>query len=100
MPKIHFEVPHPLSAADAKDRLQRFIEALQSKFEDKVSDLSQSWTDNSLNFGFNTFGIKIAGKIEALDQKIVVDGDLPLTAMMFKGKIESEMRQQLERLLK
>jgi hypothetical protein len=100
VPKIHFEIPHPLSAADAKEKLQRFVEALQSKFQDNVSELSQGWNGDSLGFGFKTFGIKIVGKIDVEDKRIIVDGDLPLTAMMFKGKIESEMRQQLERLLK
>jgi hypothetical protein len=93
-------MPHPLSAEDAKTKLQRFIESLQSKFQDNVSELEQTWNGDSLGFGFKTFGIKIAGKIDVAENHITVDGDLPLTAMMFKGKIESEMRQQLERLLK
>jgi putative polyhydroxyalkanoate system protein len=100
VPKIHFEIPHPLSAADAKEKLQRFVESLRARFQDNVSELEQSWNGDSLGFGFKTFGIKIAGTIEVADKLITVDGDLPLTAMMFKGKIESEMRQQLERLLK
>jgi hypothetical protein len=99
MPKIHFEIPHPLPAEEAKQRLQRFAEALQSKFQDNVNELDQSWNGNTLGFGFKTFGIKVAGQITVEDQRIVVDGELPVTAMMFKGKIESEMRQQLERLL-
>jgi Putative polyhydroxyalkanoic acid system protein (PHA_gran_rgn) len=73
---------------------------LQNKFQDNVSDLDQSWNGDSLGFGFKTFGIKVTGTIEVADHRITVDGELPLTAMMFKGKIESEMRQQLERLLK
>ena len=100
MPKIHLEISHPLSAADAKAKLQRFVESLEARFQDNVSDLAQSWNGDSLGFGFKTFGIKIAGKIDVADNHITVDGDLPLTAIMFKGKIESEMRQQLERLLK
>ena len=100
MPKINFEIPHPLSNEDAKDRLQRFVESLESKFQDNVSDLQQSWEGDQLDFGFKTFGIKIAGKIEVEEGRIAVDIDLPISAMMFKGKIESEIRKQLERLLK
>lgn len=100
MPKFNLEIPHQLSAAEAKERLQRFVEALQSKFQDNVSELEQCWNGDSLGFGFKTFGIKIGGKIDVADNRITVDGDLPLTAMMFKGKIESEIRQQLERLLR
>lgn len=100
MPKINFEIPHPLSNEDAKDRLQRFVESLESKFQDNVSDLQQSWEGDRLDFGFKTYGIKIAGNINVEDSRIAVDIDLPISAMMFKGKIESEIRKQLERLLK
>jgi len=100
VPKINFEIPHPLSNEDAKDRLQRFVESLESKFQDNVSDLQQSWEGDRLDFGFKTYGIKIAGNINVEDSRIAVDIDLPISAMMFKGKIESEIRKQLERLLK
>ena len=100
MPKLSLEIPHQLSADEAKDRLLRFTEALQSKFQDQVGDLEQSWEGNDLAFGFKTFGIKIQGKIGVQDDKLVLDGDLPFSAMMFKGKIESEIRQQLERMVR
>jgi len=100
VPKFHFEIPHTLSADDAKSRLERFIESLQAKFQDKVSDLDQGWNGNTLAFGFKTFGIKIAGTIEALDQKLDINGEIPFTAMMFKGKIESEVKEQLARLMR
>ncbi len=99
MPKINFDVPHTLTADDAKEKLQKFIDAIQSRFKDQVSDLEQSWEGNDLLFGFKTFGIKIGGKISAFEDKLSVDCDLPFAAMMFKGKIESEMREQLERLV-
>ena len=100
MPKLDLEIPHQLSADEAKARLTQFTEALQSKFQDQVSDLEQSWEGNDLIFGFKTFGIKIEGKISSLDNKLVLDGELPFAAMMFKGKIESEIREQLERLVR
>ena len=100
MPKFQLEVPHTFTAEEAKSRLERFIDSLQAQYGDKVSDLQQSWAGNTLNFGFKTFGIKIAGAIEALDQKLLVTGELPFSAMMFKGKIESEVKEKLGRLMK
>ena len=100
MPKINFDVLHSYSTDDAKEKLQKFVEAIQARFKDQVSDLQQSWDGNDLAFGFKTFGIKVAGKISVHDDKLSVDGDLPFSAMMFKGKIESEMRGQLERLMR
>jgi Putative polyhydroxyalkanoic acid system protein (PHA_gran_rgn) len=100
VPKFQMEIPHALSADEAKSRLERFIESLQSKFQDKVSDLQQAWNGNTLSFGFKTFGFKIAGAIDSLDKKLDVTGDIPFAAMMFKGKIEAEIREQLTRLLR
>ena len=100
MPKFNFEIPHQLSAADAKEKLQRFTETLEAKLGDSVKDLEQSWEGDTLSFGFKTYGIKIAGKLRVEANRVAFDGDLPITAMMFKGKIESEIRQQLERLLR
>jgi hypothetical protein len=100
VPKFHFEIPHTLSAGECKSRMERFIEALETKFQDKVHDLSQAWNGNTLNFGFKTFGIRVVGDMTAHDQRLEVNGDLPFAAMMFKGKIETEMRDQLGRFLK
>lgn len=95
MPKINMEIPHQLSAEESRSRLERFTESLP---KDQVSDLEQSWSGNTLTFGFKTFGIKIAGDLTAADEKLVAAIDLPFSAMMFKGKIETEMKKQLERL--
>lgn len=95
MPKINMEIPHQLSAEDTRSKLEKFTESLP---QDQVSDLEQSWEGDTLSFGFKTFGIKIAGDLTAADQKLLVNIDLPFSAMMFKGKIESEVKKQLERL--
>ena len=100
MPKFHLEVPHNVSAEEGKSRLERFIESLQAKFGDKVSDLSQAWNGNTLSFSFKSFGFKVAGAIDSLEKKLDVNGDLPFAAMMFKGKIETEIREQLSRLMR
>jgi len=95
VPKINLEIPHQLSAEEARSRLERFTETLP---QDQVSDLEQSWNGNTLTFGFKTFGIKIDGDLTAVDEKLLVNVELPFAAMMFKGKIESGIKKQLERL--
>jgi len=97
VPKINLEIPHQHSAEDARSKLERFTESLP---KEQVSDLEQTWNGNTLSFSFKTFGIKIGGDLTAAEQKLLVDIDLPFSAMMFKGKIESEVRKQLERLVR
>jgi len=98
VPKINFDIAHTLSTDEAKQRLQRFIEFSQSNSQ--VSEFNHNWDGDTLSYDLKTFGIKILGNIAIQPEKLAVDCDLPFSAMMFKGKIESEMKQQIERLLR
>ncbi len=100
MPKLNLEVPHTLPQEEARDRLQRFAESLHGRFGDQAKDITQEWLGNVLSFGFKTLGMRIEGNIAVEPDKLVVTGDLPISAMMFKGKIESEIRKQLEKLVR
>ena len=100
MPQFHVQVPHALSQQEARERLNRFVEILRAKFQDSVSDLQQEWNGDSLKFSFKTFGIPLKGGIAVQEKQLDVTGDLPFTAMMFRGKIESSIREQLERLVR
>ena len=98
--EIQRAVPHTLSQQDARKLLDRFIEeVIVKKFQDSVGDLEQHWEGDALAFRFKTFGIRLPESVPSPTTKSSVDGDLPFTAMMFKGKIESEIREQLERLM-
>ena len=99
MPKFNVEVPHQLSQEEARQRLDRFVDILRQKFQDSVSDLDQSWEGDTLRFKFKSYGIPLSGTIAVADTALKVDGDLPFTAMMFKGKIESAIKEQLTRLV-
>jgi putative polyhydroxyalkanoate system protein len=99
MPKFNVQVPHSLTREEARTRLERFADNLQRKFQTQVSDLHQSWEDDTLRFRFKTYGIPLSGGIAVGDAALDVDGDLPFSAMMFRGKIESSIREELEKLV-
>ncbi|MCC7476255.1 MAG: polyhydroxyalkanoic acid system family protein [Pirellulales bacterium] len=99
MPKFGFRVPHTLSKEEARSRLERFVEAIEAKFANQVSDLQQTWEGDTLKFQFKTFGIALNGGISVEENQLSLAGEIPFAAMMFKGKIESEFREQLERLV-
>jgi putative polyhydroxyalkanoate system protein len=99
MPKFGVRVPHELTQEEAHSRLERFAESLQQKFQDQVGDLQQSWEGDTLQFQFKSYGIPIKGGITVNENDLNLDGELPFSAMMFRGKIESAIREQLERLV-
>lgn len=99
MPKFDLAVPNPLGREQALERLQGFSAKLQEKYADQLSDLSQSWEGDRLDFSFKTFGIQVSGQLTVEEKHVQVAGDLPLTAAMFKGKITGAIDEQLRRLL-
>jgi hypothetical protein len=99
MPKFHVTVPHPLSQEDAVRKLNGFVDLLRRRYKDQLSGLEESWDNNILSFGFKTYGIQVGGKITVNDHSLDLDGDLPFSAIMFKGKIESTIRDELTKLM-
>ncbi|MCC7086351.1 MAG: polyhydroxyalkanoic acid system family protein [Pirellulales bacterium] len=99
MPSLKLDFPHHLGQQEAVDRLKNLLSKVKNKYQDQVSDLQESWTDNMLNFGFNTYGFKISGNVVVEQNEVKLDGQIPIAAMMFKGKIESALRDQLAKEL-
>ena len=99
MPSFNVQVPHSLGQEAAKARMESFLETMEKKYKDQISDMDGSWSDNILNFSFNTFGIKIDGKMTVAEDNVQMDGELPFAAMMFKGKIASGIQEALEKAL-
>ncbi|MCA9196443.1 MAG: polyhydroxyalkanoic acid system family protein [Planctomycetales bacterium] len=99
MPGFSTEVPHGLGQDGAKQRLESFLEKVQEKYKDQISEISGNWEGHTLNYVLTTFGIKIDGKLDVQEDKICMSGNLPFAAMMFKGKIESQIKAALEKTL-
>lgn len=100
MPKFNVQVPHTFTQQEARTRLERFAEMLQQKFQNQVSELEQSWEGETLRFRFKTFGIPLTGGIAVNQHDLQLAGELPFAAVMFRGKIESSIREELERLMR
>jgi len=78
-------------------RLQAFIDKIRGRSE--ISDLQESWSENVLNFSFRTFGFTVQGMTTVDDDRVRMEGTLPMAALPFRGKIESTVHQELARML-
>jgi len=99
MPSLSITVPHALGSEEAVSRLKDFFARIKQEHQDKVSNLEEQWEGNKLSYGFSTFGFNIKGDLTVEPNEVVVNGSLPFAAMMFKGKIEESVRDQLTRRL-
>jgi hypothetical protein len=91
--------PHALGTEEATARLKSFFEKMKQRHQDKVSNLEEQWEGNRLAYGFSTYGFHIKGDLTVEPNEVKVNGSLPFAAMMFKGKIEQTVRDELEKLL-
>src|SRR4029078_8540918 len=98
-PAVKMIFPPKLGQAAAQQRLQGLLEKVKNRYGDQVSNLRESWADNVLDFGFTTYGFAIQGKQAGEENDVRLDGQIPFAAMMFKGKIEQGLREQMTRLL-
>lgn len=100
MPKLTVAVEHSLTPEEAVDRLQRFLSVLKERYQDKISNLEESWETHGGSFSFSVMGFSTSGTVSVDPSEVKIDGKLPLAAMMFKGTIEQQIRDQLDRILK
>jgi hypothetical protein len=99
MPSLHVRVPHMLPQQEARERLIRFIDLLREHYGDRVSDLQQSWDGDTLQFRFKAYGFKLEGQITVADHELDAQAKLPLSAMIFRHRIEAAIRDELARLM-
>lgn len=100
MPGFKVEVPHSLGQAEAVERVKGLLEQMRGHFEGQIKDMQQTWTeDDVMQFSFKTAGLKIKGEMDIQPEAVVVNGDLPFAAMLFKGRIESSIRDELQTCL-
>ena len=99
MPKLSITVPHELGQAEAARRVGGLMDAITRKYADQIKITEQNFGETSGTFAFKTMGMSVTGKAEIGDASVTIDCDLPFAAMMFKGRIEKEMRASLEKIL-
>ncbi len=99
MPSINADVPHSLGQQAALERLKGFSASIRDRYKDQVSDLEESWEGETLNFSFKSFGFKISGNLAVGEESVKLHGNLPIAAMIFKGKIQQEFSDQIAKIL-
>ena len=95
MPIVSVSVPHSHDPADVKTRAQPHIEKMVDDFEGH--DLELEWTENKGEFSFKSMAFTINGDVEIDTEKITVNVDLPIMAMIFKDKVEKAINKNLSR---
>jgi hypothetical protein len=99
MPKLKVSVPHNIGEKDAKERIVNLINILKEEYKGQVSDVHESWEGDKGSFSFKIMGFSVNGDIIVDPRTVHLEGNLPLAAVPFKGRIESTIKSRMETLL-
>ena len=99
MRNITVTIPHQLSKADAKLRIDELINRLQQQYGGSVSQIEQSWTNDTLAFSLTASGISLSGHVYVEDNSVRVEVPVPWALAMFAGSIKKQIEQEGRKLL-
>ncbi len=99
MPRVTQEVPHTLGQEEAMRRVKEKIAEMEQTHRNEYSGLNQQWDGPRLSFEFRVVGMKISGTADVEESQVQLTATVPFAAMMFKGKIERGVSDELGALL-
>lgn len=89
MSDIHARKEHTMSLEEAKQTAQKLADQLQKEFQ-----LDSQWQGNTLNF--TRSGVK--GKLDVTEKDVTVDISLGFMLKAFKGKIQTEIDKNIDKM--
>jgi hypothetical protein len=99
MPKINLSIPHGLSQTEASARIKSLLNDVKTQHADKFTNLQETWTDHAGKFSCSVMGLPVTGILTISPSHVEITGELPLAAMLFKGKLESMIKEHAATLL-
>jgi len=99
MPRFAISVPHALGQEEAVRRLKERFRALAEAYDDDVQEIQEDWAENVLTYSFIAFSIPLSGTATVESSEVKVETEVPLMAIVFKGTIETQFREDLTKLL-
>lgn len=99
MPTMTASIPHRLTRAEAKRRIQEQLGVVRREFSSHLHDAHESWNGDRLEFSFQALGQSITGRLDVDDQAIHVAIDLPWLLALLAGPVRRQVEDKARRLL-
>ena len=100
MAKFQVSVPHEHPRDHAVERLKKFSESMRRESPVELTEIVERWDDEgNLHFSFKAMNMAVSGRLCVEVDQVVVDGKLPLAAVMFRGMIENQIREKIRQAM-
>lgn len=105
---MRIEQEHRLGREEAISRIDRFLDRLVENPPGGVTikDARKDWDDNRMTFAFTAakgfFGTSIRGLMEVLDDRVIVESELPglVKSLLGEDRIQHVIGSELGEMLK
>jgi putative polyhydroxyalkanoate system protein len=98
---INVEIPHRLSRAEARQRLEGGLQKLHEQIAGRAVSVDQTWNGDHLDFKAGMMGQTITGRLDVEDECVRLELDLPWIlasiANTLKGRLKKEGTLLLEK---
>lgn len=95
---MHFKAPHKKTKTEAKQRVKDALEEARPHMHGQVEIIEEKWEGDTFHFSVNLQGKEVTGTLEVTETDFILDAKLPLLWRMFEGRIEKEIRKQVDAL--
>jgi Putative polyhydroxyalkanoic acid system protein (PHA_gran_rgn) len=99
MPNLTMSIPHQLSRAEVKRRIQDQTAKLRHQYGSMVTDVHEIWSDDDLDFSVTAMGQTIYGGLKIDDSAVHLTVALPWLLSVMAGAVKHRIEQQGRRLL-
>jgi putative polyhydroxyalkanoate system protein len=99
MPNLTATIPHRLTRADAKRRIQDQVGTLRQQHGTMFADLKETWTGDRMDFSATAMGQSISGHLAVDDHAVQVEVALPWLLSMLAGSVKQKIQQEVTHLL-
>jgi hypothetical protein len=100
MADLNMSIPFEITQDEALQRIKAAIAAAQTQYAGKVQNFRQDWDGNVATLSGTVMGQAISATVTVNPAALLVRAPLPGLASFFKGKIESAIQEQAEKVLK
>jgi hypothetical protein len=100
MARVTILTKHALSREEAARRVREKLGSVAAaRYRRQVTELREGWSEGTFFFGFEVVGMHVSGTLTVEETAIRVAADVPFAALLFKKKIEKEVRAELGSIL-
>lgn len=87
-------IPHRLPRAEVKRRIQDHVGVVRQQYGALLTNLKESWTDDTMTFSLTAMGQSISGRLTVDDEAVHLTVALPWLLRALAGTLKPRLEHQ------